>query len=396
MKSNPDFILFGQGNYNTLGVLHQLAEIGVEPLILSVGNPKDRKHANIIGYSKYAKRIEVVNSEQDGLRWIIDHLDMFPLGTIIYPTSDNAELLLDEQYEILSHHFRFPNGGYNGSVASLMDKHTQTDLAKSAGLRILQSQYSNSPCFSFEKVMYPCMVKPLNSTLGSKGDMRVCENEAELRYALQNGKHTRDFIVQQYIHNEADLLFLGVALQDGQVWLPAVVIKPGVSPTGEYTHAIVSTDIERWLPEINEVKRFVSGLGYRGPFSIEFGLEKGKNYFFEINLRNDGTSQYPLSAGVNIAAVYINNTLPEKLQVKEFEMIDEIGDLRRVFRRQISFWDWQTLIRKAGAYRYYRQGDVALIPVLISMFFSRIFKKIYKRNSLTNNQLPPPPHKKTL
>lgn len=374
-----DFILFGQGNYNTLGVLHQLAEIGVDPLILSVGNPKDRKHGNIIGYSKYARRIKVVDSEQSGLQWILNNRNSFAKGTIIYPTSDTAELLLDSSFDALSQRFRFPNAGGQNTVAVLMDKHRQTDIAQTHGIRILKSQYSNSSDFSFEKVVYPCMVKPLNSITGSKGDMRVCENETELRDALLNGKHTRDFIVQQYIRNEADLLFLGVAFENGEVWLPAVVIKPGVSPTGEYTHAIISTDIKRWLPEINKVKNFVFDLGYRGPFSIDFGLEKGKNYFFEINLRNDGTSQYPLNAGVNIAKAYIEDRYPALSETIEYGMIDEVGDLRRVLNREISFSTWLKVFRNAGAYRYYHACDYRLLVPLTKMFVSRTANKLQRK-----------------
>lgn len=376
MKSSSDFILFGQGNYNTLGVLHQLAEIGVDPLILSVGNPKDKKNGNIIGYSKYAKRIEIVGCEDEGLKWILSNRDKFAVDTVIYPTSDTAELLLDSNFDSLSTQFRFPNAGKQKAVVELMDKHCQADLAREAGIRILESQYSNSPNFSFSNVVYPCMVKPLNSTTGSKGDMKVCENEDELRAALQGGKLTSDFIVQQYLNNEADLLFLGVAFDNGDVWLPAVVIKPGVTATGEYSHAIISTDVEKYLPEMEQVKAFVSGIGYRGPFSIEFGLEKGKNYFFEINLRNDGTSQYPLSAGVNIAEAYINGKPSQSMPKIEYDMIDEVCDIKRVIRREIAFAKWLRTFRNAGSYRFYRKGDRSLIPILTFMLVSRVLGKL--------------------
>ncbi len=377
-----DFILFGQGNYNTLGVLHELAEINASPLILSVGNPKDIQNGNIIGYSKFANNIIEVDSDEEGLEWILAHKDEFPNGTVIYPTSDTIERLLDNNFGILAGKFRFPNAGQEGKVSSLMDKHRQTDLAKQAGIRILDSQYSNTPDFSFNKVKYPCMVKPLNSTEGTKGDMKVCHNGHELREALANGRHTKNFIVQQYIENEADLLFLGVAFSDGDVWIPAVVIKPGVSPTGEYTHAIISTDIGKYLPEKNEVAQFVRSLGYKGPFSIEFGLEKGKNYFFEINLRNDGTSHYPLSAGVNIAAAYISDKPQQQISNTEYEMIDEVGDIRRVLYKELTFGRWFKSFRKAGSYRFYHKGDRGLIFPLTRMFLSRFtdkFKRIISR-----------------
>lgn len=373
-----DFILFGQGNYNTLGVLHELSEINISPLILSVGEPKDFHEGNIIGYSRFAKRVVVVESDEEGLEWILAHQGEFPADTIIYPTSDTIERLLDNNYERLRGKFRFPNAGAQGAVSRLMDKHWQTDLANKYGIRTLKGQYSNSTDFSFDAVVYPCMVKPLNSTKGSKGDMKVCENEKELRIALSNGRHTKDFIVQQYIENESDLLFLGVAFDNGEIWLPAVVIKPGVSPTGEYTHAIVSTDTDKYLPEKENVIRFVRATGYTGPFSIEFGLERGKNYFFEINLRNDGTSHYPLSAGVNIAEAYISNKPVDSIMPQTYEMIDEVGDIRRVLYKELTLTKWFSSFRKAGTYRFYKKGDRGLIYPLTRMFMARLTDK-FKR-----------------
>lgn len=375
---NPDFILFGEGNYNTLGVLHELHEVGIIPLLLLVGKAKDRKRGNIIGYSKYAKRIVEVASQDEGLNWIITHQDSFSTGTVIYPTSDNGEMLLDSHFNSLHPKFRFPNAGKQGEVAKLMDKQFQTHLAKASGLRILESQYTTSTDFSFQKVKYPCMAKPLNSTRGSKGDMRICSNESELKIALRSGKQTQDYIVQQYIHNEADLLFLGIAYKNGDIWLPAVVIKPGVSPIGEYSHAIISTNVERYLPEIDNVRSLLQQTNYSGPFSIEFGHENGNNYFFEINFRNDGTSHYPLGAGVNIASAYINDIIPTNVNHIEYEMIDETGDLRRVLTKELSFSQWYKKFRDAGSYRFYYKGDTNLIFPLTYMFISRTIGKIFR------------------
>lgn len=376
----PDFIIFGAGNYNSLGVLHAMEEAGVGVFILCVGKARDWKNGNIIGYSRFAGNIHVVDTADDGAEWLLKHMEKFPQDTVIYPTGDNEEKALDLRLDALITRFIFPNAGRQGAVARLMDKHTQTQLAEKAGIRILKSQFTNSDDFSFAKVSYPCMVKPLDSTSGSKGDMRVCGNENELKKALKEGLHTRDFIVQQYIVNEADLLFLGISHPDRSVEIPALVRKPGVSPTGEYTHAVVTTDVDTWLPERKEVETFVRSLGYTGPFSIEFGLEKGKNYFFEINLRNDGTSHYPLNAGVNIPLSYYasirGNNIPASTAKQEYEMIDEVGDIRRVLNREIGFRKWFGSFRSAGTYKFYRTSDKKLRPYIFLMFADRILGKI--------------------
>ncbi len=376
----PDFIIFGAGNYNSLGVLHPMAEAGKSVFILCVGNARDWKNGNVIGYSRFAGNIHVVGSADEGAEWLSLHSDEFPDGCVIYPTGDNEEKALDLRYDLLAHHYRFPNAGKQGAVSRLMDKRIQTALAEKAGIRTLKGQFSNSEDFSFSRVCYPCMVKPLDSTAGSKADMRVCENEDELKKALSEGVATKNFIVQQYIVNEADLLFLGVSYPDGSVEIPALVMKPGVSPTGEYTHATVTTDVDAWLPERTEVETFVRSLGYIGPFSIEFGLEKGKNYFFEINLRNDGTSHYPLSGGVNIPMSYYDairgNQSRLDVAKQEYEMIDEVGDIRRVLSRETGLGQWLRTFRSAGAYKFYRSSDKKLLPCICLMFIRRTAGKI--------------------
>lgn len=379
-----DFILFGEGNYNTLGVLHCMAAKGVDVFLLLVGSGKRVLKGEVLGYSKYAQYGHSVQDENEGLEWLLAHKKEFPQRTVIYPTSDTAEFLLDSCYDVLSRYYVFPNCGKQGEVTRLMEKSVQNAMAMQHGIRTIKSIYTNDSEYNIDKVEYPCMLKPLVSISGSKGDMRVCDNREELDEALASAKHTRDFIIQQYIQNEADLLFLGIRLPNGEVWIPSLVMKPGVSSTGEYTHAIVTTSVSGYLPELEEVMAFVSVLNYVGPFSIEFGLEKGKNYFFEINLRNDGTSHYPLASGVNIAYVYYRAckgllTADDMCHAEgEYPMVDEVLDIRRVLSHEISFGDWWKLFGEAKAHRYYVPFDKRISICLVPMFISRLIGKVWR------------------
>ena len=383
-NGNIDFILFGEGNYNTLGVLHCMAVRKIDVFLLLVGNGKKCLQGNVIGFSRFARFGHTVKTEKEGLEWIKANRNIFPKGTVIYPTSDTAESLLDKNYDNIINHYKFPNCGIQGGVTSLMEKSKQFTKAASYNIRILQSHYVYNKDFDCSSITYPCMVKPLKSIAGSKGDMRVCANQSQLEEALSTAKHTNEFIIQQYINNEADLLFLGIALPNGNVWIPSLVKKPDVSPTGEYTNALVTTAVSENLPELESVKRFVASLNYVGPFSIEFGLEKGKNYFFEINLRNDGTSHYPLELGVNIPYVYYRACKEEftaddmYYKQEEYPMIDEVLDIRRVLSREINFGEWWRLFRTAKAYRYYMPFDKRIAIALIPMFISRISSKIWR------------------
>lgn len=377
-----DFILFGEGNYNTLGVLHCMAAKGVEVFLLLVGTGKHALRGEVLGYSKYARYGHSVKDEREGLQWLLTHKKEFPQRTVIYPTSDTAESLLDSCYDVLSTHYVFPNCGKQGEVTRLMEKSVQNAMAMQHGIRTIKSIYTNDSEYNIDKVEYPCMLKPLVSISGSKGDMRVCANRQELDEALASAKNTKEFIIQQYIHNEADLLFLGIRLPNGEVWIPSLVKKPGVSSTGEYTNAIVTTFVPEHLPELEEVKDFVKALNYVGPFSIEFGLEQGKNYFFEINLRNDGTSHYPLASGINIPYVYYRackgQLRPDDMcyTIDEYPMVDEILDIRRVLTHEISIGEWWKLFCEAKAYRHYVPFDKQIAICLVPMFISRLIGKV--------------------
>lgn len=179
----PDFIIFGAGNYNSLGVLHAMAAVGRECFLLCVGDAKDSNAGNIIGYSRYCKHLKVVKNADEGIDWLIRNIDFFPPKSVIYPTSDSEELALCYNSHKLLPHFIFPCCNSPLIVPEMMNKDKQIDLAEKSGLRILKSQYTTEGEISFGNVVYPCMVKPLNSTQGSKGDMRVCDNLNELQQA---------------------------------------------------------------------------------------------------------------------------------------------------------------------------------------------------------------------
>jgi hypothetical protein len=284
----------------------------------------------------------------------------------------------------LNDRFFFPNCGIQGEVTRLMEKDIQTAMATQCGIHTLQSLYTNNADFDIDKATYPCMLKPLISISGSKDDMNVCFSRKDLDKAIASARHTKEFIVQQYIYNEADLLFLGVRFPNGDVWIPSLVKKPGVSELGAYTNAIITTDVEEHLPELEQVLDFVNSLNYVGPFSLEFGLEKGQNYFFEINLRNDGTSHYPLSFGINIPYVYYQSCKGKLLSEDmsfwkgEYTMIDEFWDIRRVLSHEISLSQWWGLLRSAKAYRYYISHDRLPTLMMVPVFLCRIVLKIFR------------------
>ena len=124
-----DFIIFGEGNYHTLGVLHCMAAKKVDVYLLLVGSGKRLLDADVVEYSKFARYGHTVKTKQEGLEWLLNHQSDFPKGTIVFPTSDWMENLFDCHYDVLSSHFVFPNCGKQGEVTRLMDKILQNTIA---------------------------------------------------------------------------------------------------------------------------------------------------------------------------------------------------------------------------------------------------------------------------
>ena len=386
MKSYPKFIIFGPGNYNSLGVLRQTGRAKIDCLLLIVGSGRDIKNGNILLYSRYAKQWESVGSEREGLDWLLVNIDKFADGTVIYTTSDGCERVIDEHFDELRPKFCFPNAGTQGRVAILMNKEHQIALAAKCGLNIIKGQYTNSPDFDFKSVEFPCMIKPFNSTTGAKDDMAVCEDMHALKANLSASRYTKDFIVEKYIGKEYELLLLGVALPDGRIWTPAIVHKYDLDPMGDYTHALVSTDVLTELPELVKVHSLIKELRYIGPFSVEFGHEKGINYFFEVNLRNDGTSHYPLNMGINFAELYYRSYQYPKVEIPEIRnqkylKVNDIKDIKRIFKHKVSLCHWLREFFGAGSYRYYQSGDNKILRAVIPMFVW------YYTNSIVNKIL---------
>lgn len=385
MIKYPQFIIFGPGNYNSLGVLRQAGRAEIDCLLLIVGSGRDIRNGDIILYSRYAKLWHSVASEQDGLEWLLENIDNFADRTVIYTTSDGTERTIDEHYDKLKNKFCFPNAGEQGRVSLLMNKKHQIDMAAKCGLNIIKGQYTNSQNFDFTKVEFPCMIKPFNSTTGTKDDMAVCENLLELKESLAASRHTKDFIVEKFLEKEYELLLLGVALPDGRIWTPAIVHKYDLDSMGDYTHALVSTDVETELPELAKVHSLIKALGYIGPFSVEFGHEKGVNYFFEVNLRNDGTSHYPLNMGINFAELYYKSYHCTQTDIPEFPKqeylkVNDIKDIKRVLKHKIPLFRWLREFFGAGSYRFYQNGDrkilLAVIPMFVYYYTSSIVNKI--------------------
>ena len=374
------FIVFGNSNYNTLGVVRGLRNRPVECFLLLVSISR----FNAVTLSKGVKEYKRVKNEDYGISFLMDRKNIWK-GAVIFPTSDLAEQALDAHFNELKGFYYFPHAGRQNAVGAFLDKQLQVKLASASGLHVpISFRHKRGEVLSND-IVFPCIVKPQNSTTGKKGIMHICHNSAEVQQAEEAMRHADDFLLQQYIDKEYELLLIGCRLPNGQVWLPGIFQKKRwYLRGGDASYGLITTQVDELFSQQMEVGAFLDKLGYYGPFSIEFGVEDNTPYFYEINLRNDGTSHYFYKAGICIPYIFYlanTNVLKEADLVVpkvHYTFIDEFGDIVNVRETRLSFRQWWHDLRYASAYKIFQAGDMkpflAMMPRRVIALLYRSFK----------------------
>lgn len=369
-------IVVGCDDYNTLGCVRGFWQKGVVFTLLLVS---EEKH-NMVLKSHAVKDYMIVANEDEAVNWLVNHAGNAN-NTVLLPTSDKMESQIDLHSLELEKSYIFPHSSKQGEVTRMMNKDIQVELARKAGLNVPKTFYYHKEDAIPEGIVYPAIVKQERSTEGRKRKMLVCNNEADLKNAIEQSPETHDFLIQQYVRRDYELLLIGCRLTDGRVWLPAIFKKERwMLKGGDGSYGIISTKVNDYFSQMDEVKRLLGDMDYYGPFSIEFGVEDEKVFFYEVNMRNDGTSHYYYPAGVYVPYVYYLDCAGELKNSDmmasglEHYFIDEFGDMRNFFHG-LSLHRWFSDIHKAKAYKYYWKGDNAPFR---SMAPHSIVASIYK------------------
>lgn len=371
-------IVFGKNGYNTLGLIRCLGEQGIPFVLVLLASQK----INYTLLSKYVRKYKKVASIEVGIEYITHIFKDNKQKAVIIPTNDRIASELDRNYDRLNKFFIFPNAGKQGVLTALMDKKTMTDLALQSGLSVpITIEYEYGKPIP-EDIVFPCIIKPKKSIDGTKKDIRKCDNVSDLKRFLASKTQTHIFLIQQYIKKEFDILLIGCRCLNGEVICPAIFKKERWFSEGEDgSYGVITSDTDSYI-DMNTVRTFLKALKYVGPFSIEYGVEKGIPYFFEINLRNDGTSHYFVSSQINIPYAWVMSNYGYKIRMQpendERIFIDEFGDILNVVSGNISFSIWVQSLRRATIYKYYDSKDLKPLLLIIPHMLCLIVYKIAK------------------
>lgn len=358
MIDKNKIIIWGSDNFNTLGLLRQLSGEGREIFFLMWGKPVGCASA-----SKFFGDHVVVESMEEGYQYLLTHFSDESLKPVIFTPSDELIEFIDQHKTELQQHYILPGTKEQGLLTMIDDKNNMSGKAARLGFLVPTSIIFRWDS-DISEVQYPCILKPAHTTVGRHNEFKykICENEKELKNTLRFVRHDSEFVLQQYIPKESVALVYGARMSDGQVKIAGVFVKDRFISCGDGSHGYISSSFPKGI-EIDKIETFLKEIDYCGLFSFEYGLYDDKAYFFEVNLRNDGTSHYFYQAGANIPLAWYCDAIGKDYSPINTVVtgncwyIDEIFDVANVWNGTISRKQWKKEKVQATVFKYYDKED---------------------------------------
>ncbi len=264
-----------------------------------------------------------------------------------------------------------------GAVNHMMDKQNMAEFAQLHGIAIPPT-YEASEIHPNSDV-FPVILKPLKSIKGSKSDIHICRNYSEFQEAIRGEKYPVQ--IQHYIDKEVEYQLIGCSLDGGND-----IIIPGATnlirqPENTNTGYLKFIPASQFPAEYEATKGFLKAARYSGVFSMEFVRDKsGKDYFMEINMRNDGNAYCVTRAGVNLPYIWYEwNEAGVVTSTREFDHIiysmPEHVDIMNVKHGKVSFSAWLREFWQCKSHMLINSKDP--IPAL-TYCWRRLMNKIKK------------------
>ena len=377
-----EIYVIGGSHHNMLGVIRSLGKKGVYPNVVI----ESKNRSPYVARSKYINKSWIVDSEQQILDVLLKEQSFNGDRPVVIACADNLASLLDMHYNELSLSYKIPGAGQQGRITELMDKEIMSQFASESGLLVPKSQATDTVCSEEISVPMPWIIKPLLSKNGAKTDI-------ERIYSLQDWsdykkQHHLRVQVQQLIDKDFEYQLIGLSLDSGrEVIIPGVsnVIRPQATTNTGFLHYCPIDDSYEEIIQL--CKRFLQRASYSGLFSMEFLRGKdGKDYFMEINFRNDGNAISVTTAGVNLPYVWylycIGGDWKSELEhsiIHPVYVMPELNDVRFVLHRQLSLKKWIQDVHRTNAFMEYDPQDrIPFFVALWQMVAGGIKRKLIK------------------
>lgn len=338
MKSLNEVIIIGDSTHNTLSAVRSFGEADIPQTLILVGE----RDTCFVRSSKYLKKNNLysVRALDECMAVLMTFAAKEP-QPVLMTTFDAAAEWVDAREPELSRFFQTPCRGKQ--LGKLFNKEEQCKLAGECGLTVPFSiVYERGTPLPEDKIVFPIITKPLVSSQGAKSDIHICQNKQELLQALEAESHCDRFLMQEFIEKEYEIDAVGVSTPRG-VTMGGAIQKirhwPRLVGAGAFG---IFKKISDFNIDLCGLQEFLKRAGYYGPFSVEFlHAPNGRNYFMEVNFRNEGLAYASTCAGANLHALYLDpDHVIDWRRFRDTYMMNYSIDLLYVKQGDITFWHW--------------------------------------------------------
>lgn len=367
-------IVWGIDGHNTLGLLRQFGDTGLNVIFLLLGEKNNCATASV-----FCKNLVQTQSIIEGYEYLMKNLSKEQDKPVIITPSDEIIEFIDQHRQEMLPHFLIPGTSQSGLLSKLDSKIEMARFAEEKDFDVPQSLTvtSSTPLVD---IKYPCFLKPSRLKTGHKNEFkfRLCKDEKELKHTLKYVRPDSEFLLQQYIQTEEEYVVYGCRMMDGNIVVAGTFIRQRFCDNGDSSYGLITSKIPETV-SFNKINDYLQEIDYYGLFSFEYGLCQGKAYFFEVNFRNDGTSQSFFRAGANLPLAWVYsvtgndyNSIGTKVTKDQF-FIDEIYDYACVIHKKVKKKQWIKQRNEATIYKYYDENDMAPYNAMKKQRFKKLY-----------------------
>ena len=390
MKSQNNIIVIGGNHQNTLGVIEALGQKGISPIVIIMSSAT----TSYVLCSKYIKQGYILSQESDIVKTILSVCAETEGVVTSIACSDDAAVLLDNNHMRWASNFTYPSTKQKGDLYQWTSKEKMSEVAQAIGMTIPKSSVIGDDV-ALDNLTFPLVTKPFTSVKNGKNGFSLCKTREDLLKYIEQRQDKEPFQVQEYIEKEFEFQLIGCSLNHGETIL--IPGRTNITTTTGFNN-LVFLRYDKYEPEYQQIvdlaKDFVQYTGYSGLFSVEFMKGKdGKNYFLEMNFRNDGNGIAVTASGFNLPYIWylwqINGEWEKEIQessVRTIYMMPELSFFSAMVNGEVGFVEWFKDLRMTNCYLTHFRDDPEPFKCLLrrSHLTRTIISGLAKRTGLYN------------
>lgn len=385
LKMNRKIVIWGDDHHNALGLLRMLGGRGYDILFLV-----HKVNKNIATSSKYCTNYVVVANIAEGLEYLTRHYEDNVNKAVLLFTADKFSEAANNNYSLLSKYFYIAGVPKNGGLSEIDDKYTMGVLANECGIKIPKTFLWPNEDIS-EAHLNKSVIKPCSPAF-KDFKIKICNSEKDLLKQIASLRQCHRYVIQEFISKEADGLIYGCRTIEGKTILSGICIRNRWSDDNCGSFGYISSEIPNSINQ-DGIRLFLEKIDFKGLFSVEYAMTSNDSYFYEFNLRNDGTSVLFYNAGANPALTYVNSCfgLPDDesavVRTGKQYLMNEFWDEFNVNDGIVTKKKWLEEKGKATIFFYYDSDDMKPYEIQKSQTNRRRIRRIIAKSLINKIRL---------